>query len=282
MLKLDGKALAKAREKPLAVKISQPQDLNSSVGFAVILVGDNPASEVYVRNKMKACKRVGIHSKTHHLPKDVSEEELRLLILELNKDPAISGMLVQLPLPQHLNKEKVLSWLDPTKDADGLSLENTGLMWAGRPRVLPCTPHGVMKILDHYQVPTAGQHAVIVGRSQIVGLPMAYLLQKANATVTICHSHTRDLAQHTRQADILVVAAGQPRFLGADYVKEGATVIDVGIHHHEGRLCGDVRYEELEGVASAATPVPGGVGPMTISMLLENTYELARLSHKRP
>ena len=276
MLKLDGKAVAEVRQRRLAGEISKLS--GDPPHLAVVLVGEDPASQVYVRNKVRACERVGVVSKVHSLSESVSEGELRELLVQLNQSGEVSGILVQLPLPQKFQPHKVLSWVAPEKDVDGLCVENIGQMWSGRPRVLPCTPAGIIKILEHYQIELVGRSAVVVGRSQIVGLPMAYLLQRAQATVTIGHSRTKDLASYTRQADILVVAMGRPRFLGPQHVKEGAVVIDVGIHRQEGGgLCGDVQYEELEGVASAMTPVPGGVGPMTISMLLENTYHLSQL-----
>ena len=286
MIPLDGKKLAKTRQKALAQQISQ--DTALCPHLSVVLVGEDPASQVYVRNKVKACQKVGITSQVYSLPREVSDTELHQLIVQLNGDKKVSGILIQLPLPHHLDKHKVLSWLDPTKDVDGLCIENIGLMWAGKPRVLPCTPHGIMNILQSYEIDIKGRHAVVVGRSQIVGLPMVYLLQRAQATVTLCHSHTQNLPFHTKQADILVVAAGQPRLVGPEHVKPGAAVIDVGIHRQDkdshkksqSRLCGDVQYEELEKVASAITPVPGGVGPMTISMLLENTLHLSRISHE--
>ena len=272
MIKLDGRLVSRVRQEQLANQVSASQD---SLGLSVVLIGEDPASQIYVRNKVRACKKVGIDSRVHQLIANVSEEELYQLVTQLNQNPEVCGILVQLPLPQSLNERKVLSWIDSTKDVDGLCVENIGLMWAGTPRVIPCTPHGVMKILEHYEIIVAGKNAVVVGRSQIVGKPMAYLLQKANATVTICHSHTTDLISHTKKADILVVAAGRPHLIGAEHVKKGAVVIDVGIHRRsDGQLCGDVRYEEMEGVAGAATPVPGGVGAMTITMLLENTYQL--------
>lgn len=280
MIRLDGKELAQKRQRQLAQRIRQ--DGSPAPHLCVILVGENPASQVYVRNKVKACQQVGMTFQVYHLPVDVTEVEVHQLIVQLNREANVSGVLVQLPLPPHLDKHRVLSWLDPKKDVDGLCVENIGLMWAGFPRVLPCTPQGIMKILESYEIETQGRHAVVVGRSQIVGLPMAYLLQRAQATVTLCHSQTQNLAFHTQQADILVVAAGKPRFIGPEHVKEGAVVIDVGIHRldkglRKGLLCGDVQYQELEEVVSAMTPVPGGVGPMTISMLLENALHLALL-----
>ena len=276
MLKLDGKVVSETRRERLAEQISQSS--GRPPGLAVILIGEDPASQIYVRNKVRACKKVGINSQVYRLPADVSEAELHRQVVQLNNSSEVCGILVQLPLPKNLNEHKVLSWVHPTKDADGLCVENVGLMWSRKPRVIPCTPHGVMKILEHYKVDMAGRCAVVIGRSQVVGLPMAYLLQRANATVTLCHSRTTDLVSHTKKADILVVAAGQPGLVGAEHVKKGGVVVDVGIHRQDnGQLCGDVRYEELKGVASSATPVPGGVGPMTITMLLENTYQLGQL-----
>ena len=279
MLRLDGKALANKRQEQLAQRISQ--DNTPSPYLCVILVGEDPASQIYVRNKVKACQKVGIASRVHHLPAEVSDTQLHQLIIQLNQNKEVSGILIQLPLPPHLDKHKVFSWLAPTKDVDGLCVENVGRMWGGNPRILPCTPNGIMKILEFYNIHLKGQHAVVLGRSSIVGLPMAYLLQKAQATVTICHSHTKDLPYYTKQADILVVAVGQPQMVGREHVKNKSTVIDVGIHRQDKdpKLCGDVRYKELEEIAFAITPVPGGVGPMTISMLLENTYHLACASH---
>lgn len=249
-----------------------------SPGLAVVLVGSDAASQVYVKNKVKACEKVGFYSERHDCSEDITEEELLDLISSLNENSNIHGILVQLPLPKHLNETRVLERIDPMKDADGFSFENLGLLLAGQKRVAACTPFGVIEILDHYKIPMEGKNAVVVGRSNIVGKPMALLLLERNATVTVCHSRTKDLSAVTREADIVVVAAGKPRFLGKADFKEGATVIDVGIHRLEdGKLCGDVRYEELDGWASAATPVPGGVGPMTIAMLLHNTLKLAKL-----
>jgi methylenetetrahydrofolate dehydrogenase (NADP+)/methenyltetrahydrofolate cyclohydrolase len=242
-------------------------------GLAVILVGDDPASSVYVRNKAKACEDVGMKSWVHQLPASTEASALREWVDRLNKDPAVDGILVQLPLPHHLNSAEVTEWISPAKDVDGLTLANQGKLLARRAEVLPCTPSGVMALLQHYKIQVAGKSAVVVGRSQIVGQPMALLLQNADATVTVCHSKTLNIAEHTARADIVVVAAGQPRLLGKSDFKKGAVVVDVGIHRQaSGKLCGDVRFEELEDWASHATPVPGGVGPMTIAMLLENTW----------
>lgn len=277
MMVLDGKKVAEYRRAMVGEKVEKMRRTQDRVpGLAVVLVGEDPASQVYVANKAKACEAVGIKSWIHRLPAQASAAEVKKVIDTLNTDPQVHGLLVQLPLPKHLDTDEVLSWVNPAKDVDGLSVENMGLMWADRPRAIPCTPNGVMAILDYYQIPVTGKHAVVVGRSQIVGKPMALLLQKANATVTICHSKTPDVSYFTKQADIVVVAAGKERFLGREDFKKDAVVIDVGMHRPKnGKLCGDVRFEELVGWVKAATPVPGGVGPMTITMLLENTLKLA-------
>ena len=279
---LDGKLVSEARRKALAAAISELKFKESVVpGLAVVLVGDDPASQVYVANKIKSCKEVGIQSFEHRVPKDISSGQLKAVIEKLNQDPHVHGILVQLPLPKHLSSDEVLGWILPAKDADCLTTENLGRLWSGRPLTVPCTPAGVMAILQHYKISVVGLEAVVVGRSHIVGRPMAHLLTDANATVTICHSKTKNLSEHTRRADLVVVAAGQPEFLGATDFKKGAVVIDVGIHRKsapggKSLLCGDVRFKELEDIAKAATPVPGGVGPMTITMLLENTLTLAK------
>ena len=250
-------------------------------GLAVVIVGDDPASHVYVRNKIKACHESAIKSFHHQLPATASEADLLALIEKLNHQNDVDGILVQLPLPAQINTDRVVSAISPLKDADGLTSENMGLLLAGRPRVAPCTPQGVIEILKHYQIPLAGRRAVVVGRSQIVGKPMAQLLLMSDATVTVAHSKTPDLSSVTREGDIVVVAAGRPRFLGAQDFKAGAVVVDVGIHRQATGLCGDVRAEELGGHAQAVTPVPGGVGPMTITMLLKNTLTLAALAKGR-
>lgn len=278
---LDGKAVAAHKRQEIAANVEKfKQAQQRTPGLAVVLVGEDSASEVYVRNKIRACEQVGILSFEHRLAKQTSAEELENLISRLNQDDQVDGILVQLPLPEHLDEHVVLSWIDPQKDPDGLTTENLGLMFSGRARIYSCTPNGVMEILKHYDIPVEGKLAVVVGRSNIVGKPMALLLQNANATVTVCHSRTPDISLHTRQADIVVVAVGRKKLLGRNDFKQGAVVIDVGMHRDvvEGKtkLCGDVRFEELDGWVSAATPVPGGVGPMTITMLLHNTLQLAR------
>jgi methylenetetrahydrofolate dehydrogenase (NADP+)/methenyltetrahydrofolate cyclohydrolase len=246
-------------------------------GLAVVLVGDDPASHVYVSSKEKACLEAGILSQRFDIDKEKNVEELDSLLNHLNADQDIHGVLVQIPVPQPFDYRSVLKLLDPKKDADGLTYESMGRLWAGDQLVAPCTPKGVMAILEHYKIPIKGKRAVVVGRSNIVGKPMAQLLMDQDATVTIVHSKTSDLRSHTKEADIVVVAAGKPRIFGKDDFKKGSVVVDVGIHRLEGKkLCGDVRFEELEGHCAAATPVPGGVGPMTITMLLKNTVELAK------
>jgi methylenetetrahydrofolate dehydrogenase (NADP+)/methenyltetrahydrofolate cyclohydrolase len=257
------------RAAALTAKGKQP-------GLAVVLVGDNPASQVYVRNKVKACEDNGIYSVMEKYDADMSEEALLARIDALNKDPKINGILVQLPLPQHINAHKVIEAIAPEKDVDGFHISNAGLLMTGQPLFRPCTPYGVMKMLESIDYPVRGAHAVVVGASNIVGKPQAMLLLQAGATVTICNSKTRDLGLHTRQADILVVATGKRNIVTADMVKPGAVVIDVGMNRNDaGKLCGDVDFEGVKQVAGWITPVPGGVGPMTITMLLVNTLEAA-------
>ncbi len=256
-------------------------------GLATVLVGENPASQVYVRSKQKACAEAGINSFGHNLPEDATQEEVEELVRTLNADPAVNGILVQLPLPRHLDEEKVLSAIDLNKDVDGFHPVNIGrLAQKGRePVFIPCTPAGCIVLLERAGAQLSGANAVVLGRSNIVGMPVALLLVKANATVTICHSRTRDLPSVVREADILVAAIGQPEFVKKEWVKPGAIVIDVGINRKEDasakrgyRLVGDVAYDEVSEVAGAITPVPGGVGPMTIAMLLQNTLRAAELA----
>jgi len=253
-------------------------------GLAVVLVGEDPASAVYVKHKEKACARVGFHHVTHRLPAAVSEREVLSLIDELNRDPRIDGILVQLPLPVGLDQQRVLEAIDPAKDVDGFHPDNLGRLVAGKPRFVPCTPKGILRLLAHYNLPVAGRRVAVVGRSVVVGRPLAILLSlkraDANATVTLCHSGTAELAATTRQAEIVVAALGAPRLLGRDHIGRSAVVVDVGINRIPApekksgtRLVGDVDAEALLGWVSALTPVPGGVGPMTIAMLLENTFE---------
>jgi methylenetetrahydrofolate dehydrogenase (NADP+)/methenyltetrahydrofolate cyclohydrolase len=250
-------------------------------GLAAVLVGDNDASQRYVRNKRKACQEAGIESWLHALPKETSQAQLLDLVAQLNADPAVHGILVQLPLPRQISEDAVIRAVSPLKDVDGFGPENLGLLTAGHPRFLPCTPHGVQQMLVRNGVDLDGAHVVIVGRSNIVGKPLALMLMQkgpgGNATVTVCHTRSRQLAEITRSADVVVVAIGQARFLKADMIRLGSVVVDVGINQMEGRVVGDVDFEAVREKASAITPVPGGVGPMTITMLLYNTLEAARL-----
>ncbi len=276
---LDGVAVSKTLREQLKKRIDEfKQKRNRAPGLSVILVGENPASQIYVKNKEKACEDVGIHSVRHDLPSDTSFEKLKELILKINNDASVDGLLIQLPLPSHLDSSKVIELVDPKKDVDCLTHENMGLLFSGKPRVRTCTPYGCMKILEHYNLPVKGKNAVVVGRSNIVGKPVAMMLMEAGATVTICHSQTKDLRSHTLQADILVAAIGKAGMLGKDDIKKGAVVLDVGINRlPDGKVTGDVRFSELNDWALAATPVPKGVGPMTITMLLQNTLELAEM-----
>lgn len=243
----------------------------------MILVGNDPASETYVRGKVRACGEVGIHSELICLPESVSEQELLEHVQRLNVDERIHGILVQLPLPKHISEEKVIDAIVPEKDVDGFHPISVGNLVIGKPGFLPCTPHGIMELLRRYEIPLAGKHAVVIGRSNIVGKPVSLLLQRENATVTMCHSKTVDLPSVARQADILIAAVGKPQLVTREYVKPGAVVIDVGINRTpEGKLVGDVHFDEVREVASYITPVPGGVGPMTIAMLLVNTVQSAQ------
>ena len=246
-------------------------------GLAVILVGNDPASAVYVRNKHKACGEIGFYSEVHELPEDTSEADLLALLDRLNGDPKIHGILVQLPLPKQIDADKVILSIRPEKDVDAFHPANVGRITLGNYSFLPCTPAGVMALLDAYGIDPSGKECVVVGRSNIVGKPQALLLLERNATVTVCHSRTKDLASHTKRADVLVVAVGKPRFITGDMVKPGAVVIDVGINRlPDGKLCGDADFASVSLVASAMTPVPGGVGPMTITMLMKNTLAAAK------
>lgn len=285
---IDGKATAEGIRGEVKEAIDKRKTEGKSIpGLATVLVGENPASKVYVRNKQKACAEVGIKSYGYDLPGDASQEEVEALVSKLNADPAVNGILVQLPLPKHLDEEKVLVAIDLTKDVDGFHPVNIGrLAQKGRePVFVPCTPAGCMYLLENAGVQIAGANAVVLGRSNIVGMPVALLLVKANATVTIVHSHTKNLPEIVRAADILIAAIGQPEFVKKDWVKPGAYVIDVGINHKDDptakrgyRLVGDVAFDEVSEVAAAITPVPGGVGPMTIAMLLKNTLHAAELT----
>lgn len=284
MLILNGREVAEEVRAHLALRVENFQrKTGRPPHLVVMLVGEDPASQVYVRNKHLACQKIGMASTVKVFPKDLDQTSFLLALSEFNQDPAVDGILVQLPLPAHLSSELVAENLSPTKDADGLTYGTMGRLFAGKSSVKSCTPLGIMRILEHYKIPVVGKRAVVIGRSLIVGKPMFHLLTEAQATVTLCHSKTKNLREHTTQADLVVVAAGQARFLGRDDFKQGSVVIDVGMHGtgQSGKLCGDVRFEELNGWVSAATPVPGGVGPMTITSLLENTLVLAELRVNR-
>lgn len=272
---IDGREVAKKWKENAAQRAQALTEKGITPHLAVVVAGENPASQVYVRNKENACLRAGIRSTIVRLPESCTQEELESAVAALNADPGVHGILVQLPLPKGLDETRVLALIDPDKDVDGFHAMNTGRLMNGQPGFVPCTPLGVMKLLEAYEIPTRGRHAVIIGRSNIVGKPMAMLLLAADATVTICHSKTENLAEITRQADILVAAVGRPNFVTGDMIKPGATVIDVGINRVDGALVGDVNAEEAAQKAAYLTPVPGGVGQMTIAMLLSNTLDAA-------
>jgi len=273
---IDGKRLSS--EVKVKVKKETTDLVASGItpGLAAVRVGDDAPSEIYVRNKRKACEAAGIYSEEHHLPAEIPEDQLLQLIAKFNKDPSIHGILIQLPLPKHFATDRILRAISPEKDVDGLHPYNVGLLTRGEPRFVPCTPMGVIEMLDRYKVPIEGRRAVVVGRSNLVGRPVALLLMHRHATVTICHSRTRDIAGICRDADILVAAIGKAHFITRDMVKGGACVIDVGINREsDGKLIGDVDFSQVEAKAGWITPVPGGVGPMTIAMLLQNTVNAA-------
>lgn len=278
---IDGKLVSSVLREKLKDDITAFKHTSGIIpGLAVIIVGDNPASQVYVRNKKKACEQVGINSYEFAFPSDASESDVLKCINELNADPIVHGILVQLPLPAHINEETVIHAIDPDKDVDAFHPFNVGKIMIGDYRFLPCTPSGVMDLLDYYNIEVSGKKCVVLGRSNIVGKPMAHLLLQRNGTVTVCHSKTQNLDDEIRGADILVVAIGRPEFVKADMIKPGAVVIDVGINRgDDGKLVGDVAYSEVFDVASYITPVPGGVGPMTITTLLKNTLSSARQYH---
>ena len=283
---LDGKALAKKIQAELAEQVAVFTEQTQKVPtLATVLVGEDPASQVYIRNKIRSCERVGMESRHIPLPADVSQEALMEEVQQLNRDDAVHGILVQLPLPDGLDAQPILDAILPAKDVDAFHPENVGLLSQGRPRYLPCTPHGVIQLLHRAGIETAGKHCVIVGRSDIVGKPLGLMLVQrqsgcgptaANATVTICHSRTQNLRDITKQADVLIAAIGQAEFITADMVKPDSVVVDVGINRGENGLVGDVAFEEVCEVAAAITPVPGGVGPLTVTMLLENTLRAAQ------
>jgi methylenetetrahydrofolate dehydrogenase (NADP+)/methenyltetrahydrofolate cyclohydrolase len=276
---IDGKKVSQHIREEVAREVEKlKNETGTTPGLAAVLVGDNPASEIYVRNKRRACEQVGIYSEEYKLSKETTQNELLSLIDKLNNDKKIHGILVQLPLPEQIESTKILRSVSPSKDVDGFHPENVGLLVEGNPRFISCTPNGIMKMLDFYNIEIKGKEAVVVGRSNIVGKPTAILLLHRHATVTICHSRTTRLDEVVRRADILVAAIGRPNFITEDMVKEGAVVIDVGINRNkDGKLIGDVDFEKVKGKASYITPVPGGVGPMTIAMLLWNTLESAKM-----
>ena len=273
---IDGKALAAQIRTEVTQRVAAIKAQGITPGLAVILVGDNPASQVYVRNKVKACSDCGMHSVLEKYDATMSEAALLERVHALNADPAIHGILVQLPLPAHIDAQKVIETISPAKDVDGFHIASAGALMTGMPGFWPCTPYGCMKMLESIGYKLRGKHAVVIGRSNIVGKPMALMLLAQDATVTICHSRTPDLAAITRQADVIVAAVGKRNVLTADMVKPGAVVLDVGMNRNdEGQLCGDVDFDGVKNVASYITPVPGGVGPMTITMLLVNTLQAA-------
>lgn len=271
---IDGKKISQEIKDELKEKVVAMHAQGQEVTLAVVLVGQDPASCVYVRNKKRACEYIGIRSLSYELAEDTSEEEVLALIDKLNGDKDVNGILVQLPLPKHMDEDKITRAIDPLKDVDGFHPQNVGALSIGLPGFVSCTPAGIIQLLKRSHIDMEGKHCVIVGRSNIVGKPMALLMLRENATVTVTHSKTKDLASVTRQADILIVAIGKKQFITADYVKEGVVVIDVGMHRDENNhLCGDVAYDEVASHCSAITPVPGGVGPMTIAMLMHNCLE---------
>lgn len=274
---IDGKAIATQIKEELKEEVALLGKDGVTVGLAVILVGDDAASSIYVNNKKKACEYVGIRSVSYELSKDTSQEELLALIDRLNHDDTVNGILVQLPLPAHIDEETVITAISPDKDVDGFHTESAGRLLVGKKGFLPCTPAGIIQLIRRSGFTIEGKECVVIGRSNIVGKPMAVLLLRENGTVTVAHSKTENLKEVASRADILVVAVGKPKFITADYVKEGAVVIDVGIHRLEGKkLCGDVDFDDVQEKAAAITPVPGGVGPMTIAMLMANCVEAAK------
>ena len=274
---LNGKELAQKLQQEMTQEVTELKEKGLQPGLAVILVGEDPASQVYVRNKERAANNIGMYSAVYRLPETTSETDLIAKIEELNHDDKVHGILVQLPLPKHINEDLVLDTIDPAKDVDGFHPMNLGNLFAGKPTMIPCTPAGIMELIKLSGIDLAGKNAVIIGRSNIVGKPMAHLLLQANATVTICHSKTKDLPKVAKQADVLVVAIGRANFVTADFVKEGAVVIDVGINRDENnKLTGDVKFDEVAPLTSYITPVPGGVGPMTITMLMRQTIDAAK------
>lgn len=275
---IDGKQISKDIKEELKAEVASLAAQGRKCCLAVIQVGNDPASSVYVGNKKKACAYVGIESLAYELPEETTEEELLTIIDKLNKDANVHGILCQLPLPKHINEDHVIKAISPKKDVDGFHPQNVGALVIGEKGFVSCTPAGIIQLLKRSNIEMDGKHCVVVGRSNIVGKPMSLLMLRENATVTICHSRTKNIKEICREADILIVAIGKPQFIGADYIKDGAVVIDVGIHRDENnKLCGDVKYDEVEPKASYITPVPGGVGPMTIAMLMHNCVEAMKL-----
>ena len=277
---IDGKEVAKAKREQIKSRVEELKSQGKTVGLAVIIVGENPASRVYVNNKKKGCLEVGIESFEYALPESTTEEELKELVLKLNNDDRVNGILCQLPLPKHINEDAVINTISPKKDVDAFHKSNVGRIMIGDYDFLPCTPAGVMELLKAYDINPEGKECVVIGRSNIVGKPMAMLLLHANGTVTVTHSRTLNLKKITSRADILVAAIGKARFVTADMVKAGAVVIDVGMNRDkDGKLCGDVDFDKVQNKASAITPVPGGVGPMTIAVLMKNTLKAVKLQN---
>ena len=280
---IDGKRISQQIKDELREEVERLKEKGRNACLAVVQVGADPASTVYVRNKKKACEYIGIRSKSYELPEETTEQELVGLVENLNKDAQVNGILVQLPLPDHIDEDKIIRTISPDKDVDGFHPVSVGHLWIGEKGFLSCTPAGIIQLLKRSGVEIEGRECVIVGRSNIVGKPMAALLLRENATVTVAHSRTKDLKKVTKRADILVVAIGKKRFITSEYIKDGAVVIDVGMHRDEdGHLCGDVDFADVEPHTSAITPVPGGVGPMTIAMLMNNCVETIRTQEERP
>lgn len=278
---IDGKKISNEIKDELKEEVAELKEKGVSICLAVIQVGDDPASSVYVRNKKRACAYIGIESKAFELPDSTTEEELVSLVEELNGDPSVNGILVQLPLPAHINEDRIIRTISPDKDVDGFHPVSVGRLWIGEKGFLSCTPAGIIQLLKRSGVEIEGKECVVIGRSNIVGKPMAALLLRENGTVTVTHSRTKNLKDVTKRADILIVAIGKKQFITSEYVKNGAVVIDVGMHRDENNhLCGDVDFDDVEPVASAITPVPGGVGPMTIAMLMNNCVETARMQEE--
>lgn len=278
---IDGKKISNEIKDELKEEVDELKEKGVSICLAVIQVGDDPASSVYVRNKKRACAYIGIESKAFELPENTTEEELVSLVEELNGDPSVNGILVQLPLPAHINEDRIIRTISPDKDVDGFHPVSVGRLWIGEKGFLSCTPAGIIQLLKRSGIEIEGKECVVIGRSNIVGKPMAALLLRENGTVTVAHSRTKNLKDVAKRADILIVAIGKKQFITSEYVKNGAVVIDVGMHRDENNhLCGDVDFDDVEPVASAITPVPGGVGPMTIAMLMNNCVETARMQEE--